>query len=71
MLTMTPAPPLPTLLAASKVTRKALAEAVGVSPGYISDICVGRHRPSRQLRISIARALNVDEALLWPEQEQP
>lgn len=45
-----------------------LADAVGYSHAYISQVENGRTEPSRKYRVAVAKVLQVPEKLLFPKE---
>lgn len=64
-----PQPRLAAFVAAHGIRTCDLAEVVGVHPRYLGGVIHGRFRPSRRLASSIADALDVPVAYLWPSDE--
>ncbi len=52
------------------LTIEALAEAAGLSPDYVNKLELGRHEPSAETLVRIARALGVGPGELFPESER-
>ena len=62
---MNPTPSIKELRIARNMTRAALAEAIGVSPSYVTYIETGRRDPRISVVFSIAAALGVDWSRLY------
>lgn len=50
----------------NKVTGKQIAENLGVSPPFVSQVING-HRPTHRVREAIASSINKPVSDLWPE----
>lgn len=59
------------LLAWRGIPQRQVALTYGTSAPYINDVLSGRKKPSRELRAHVAQMLGLDEAVVWPEFNEP
>ena len=64
-------PPLKTFRVLSHLNQVDLARISGVSQPFISKIERGRRRPSQNVRLRIAAALDADVNVIFPKAEEP
>lgn len=60
-----------TLLMTKNWKQQDLADAVGIDKANISRICHGLYIPTLDLRLKIAKALEVDSSIIWRYQDLP
>lgn len=60
-----------TLLLRKQWTQSDLSRVVSVDKSVISRVCNGLHVPTLELRLKIAKALDVDSSVIWRYQDLP